>query len=583
MSGGDIMPPPPAGAAQYAPQGPQGPPPVPQPMANPAAQAPSAPRSQTQQAIDRDTAAIAQPAPTPGNHWYQRLGMAVLAGTKLAPYAQQIVHPVWSEQMAARGAAEKELQGLSTAQEAQQRGQYYEGLESGRQEERRITAQGRQDVADTQAGQRQSEQEQKAFTALVGGRAPIYRPIGQPGPQGWEAVPMANPALPGYAAYVPSQIATVPKELLPYLPGRREGDQINTDELNRATKEYQLQIERQNTAKPVAEPKEVSNPAQVLLNPQNYTPDQVKKAESLFHQEHRDPNATPGVPMTPRNPMLPAGTRDESMLASMDPNTAAVIKQLVDYKYPLPSGMALSKPYWQTILGAASQYDPSFDASQYSVRQKTQGDFSSGKSAQAINSLNTVAQHIDQLEKNWKALNNTNAIPGVINPLVNTVGSNLNADLQKRMNKFQLDQEAVGNELMRTWRQVGGSDSEIKQWQAKLSPNLSPAAQQGAIQEIYTLIAGKLGALKSQYETTMGKPADFHMLQPEVAQRFSNHGVDASDLAPGARYGASGGQQNPNPNGYVVGHVYNGMTYNGPDPNNPASWSGAPGGGRGGR
>jgi len=31
-------------------------------------------------------------------------------------------------------------------------------------------------------------------------------------------------------------------------------------------------------------------------------------------------------------------------------------------------------------------------------------------------------------------------------------------------------------------------------------------------------------------------------------------------------------QANPNPNGYVAGHVYGGMTYLGGDPNNPASW-----------
>ena len=128
MTGGDKMPPPPAGAAQYAPQGPQGPPPVPQPMANPAADAPSAPKpvDKIQQAMDRDKDILAKAPETPGNHWYQRLGMAVLAGTKLAPYAQQIVHPVWSEQMAARGAAEKELGTLSNAQEAQQRGAYYQ-------------------------------------------------------------------------------------------------------------------------------------------------------------------------------------------------------------------------------------------------------------------------------------------------------------------------------------------------------------------------------------------------------------------------------------------------------------------------
>jgi len=485
--------------------------------------------------------------------------MAVLSATKLAPYAQQIIHPKWSQEMASRGATEKELTGLVGAQEAQQRGNaeekrgtYYEGLEGGRQEERRISAEGRRDAARTAAEQHEMDRQQKAFTSLVGGRNPIYRPTGQPGPQGWEPVPMENPALPtGFTAYTPSQLATVPKELLQYMPGNQEGDQVHRDDPRfvNATKMYQLEIEKQNTAKPPPEPKEVSNPAQVLLNPSAYDAATVARAQQMFNQEHRDPNAGAGaISLPPRNPTLPPNARDENVLHGMDPNTAAVIKQLVDYKYPLPTGMALSKPYWQTILGAAAQYDPSFDASQYSVRQKVQSDFGSGKSAQAINSLNTVAQHVDQLEQNWAHLNNSNFMPGIVNPVANAVGSTVGSDLQRRINKFQLDQEAVGNELMRVWRQVGASDSEIKSWQAKLSANLSPAAQQGAIQEIYSLIAGKLSAMKSQYETSMGRPADFHMLTPEVAQRFQKHGVDASDLAPGARYGASAP---PVPNGFL--------------------------------
>ena len=78
-----------------------------------------------QEAIDRDKGALAEAPPKPGEHWYQRLGMAMLAATKLAPYAQQIVHPVWSQQMAAREGTEKELKELTGAQEQEARGALY--------------------------------------------------------------------------------------------------------------------------------------------------------------------------------------------------------------------------------------------------------------------------------------------------------------------------------------------------------------------------------------------------------------------------------------------------------------------------
>ena len=70
--------------------------------------------------------AIRSPRRRRGGNWAQRLGMAVLSMTKLAPYAQQIIHPAYTQQMAGRAAAEKELQGLSTAEETQQRGAYYQ-------------------------------------------------------------------------------------------------------------------------------------------------------------------------------------------------------------------------------------------------------------------------------------------------------------------------------------------------------------------------------------------------------------------------------------------------------------------------
>lgn len=51
--------------------------------------------------------------------WGQRLALALLSATKLAPYAQQIVRPQWSEQVAANQIAEKtdeaQLKGLESA------------------------------------------------------------------------------------------------------------------------------------------------------------------------------------------------------------------------------------------------------------------------------------------------------------------------------------------------------------------------------------------------------------------------------------------------------------------------------------
>jgi len=493
---------------------------------------------------------IAGGPPKMTSNWAQRLSMAVLSLGKLAPYAMQITHPQWTQQMNAYQQDEKDLGTLSTVQETQQRGNYFQGLESGRQEERRITAQGRQDVAQTQARQDTARREQNAFDVLTKGRTLVYRGPNDPVPQGWEPIPLANPALPGgWQAYAPSPLATVPKELLPYLPGYQEGETIDRDALERATKTYQGQIEKQATQAPQKPP---GSPTEVLMNPQAFTPAQVQTAQKLFDQEHRDPNAQPGGVIAARNPSLPTDQRDEGILQGLSPADSAIVKQLVDYKYPMPSGMALRTPFWQKIIGAAAQYDPTFDASQYSNRQKLRNDFMSGKSSQSINALNTVAQHIGQMEQNWAALKNSGS--PMWNAPINWIEQHVGGD--PRMSAFANDSHAVADELMRVWRQTQGSDSEVKDWADQIGMNASPAQQQNITTELYKLIGGKLTALKSQYETGMGKPADFHMLAPEMAKRFQAHGVPPVDLAPGSTYGSSAQSYSmtaTGPNGHKVG------------------------------
>jgi hypothetical protein len=264
----------------------------------------------------------------------------------------------------------------------------------------------------------------------------------------------------------------------------------------------------------------------------------------LFDKEHRDPNALPaGAGGTARNPTLPPNVRDENILNGLDPNTQATLKQLVDYKYPLPSGIALSKPYWQNLLGRAAQYDPSFDASQYQIRYNLRKDFTSGKSAQAIQALNQVTDHLDRLETNWKKLNNAGGLATPLNAPVNAVESFFG---DPRRNTFELDQKAVADELERVWRQAGGTESEIADWRAKLSASASPATRDAAMREVYALVAGRLDALKHAYEAGMGRPAEFNFLDPAPKKRFEAHGVDTSGIANvGAAYNV--GQQPAQP------------------------------------
>lgn len=282
-----------------------------------------------------------------------------------------------------------------------------------------------------------------------------------------------------------------------------------------------------------------ANVEHILTHPDLYAADVVANAQKLFNQIHPSKATGDEAPDIPaRTPGLATDQRDEQLLSGLKPAVQNIIKGLADYRLQLPNGFAKAKAPWPEYMALAQQYDPSFDESQYQTRQKLQNDFTSGKSAASINAFNTVIQHVDRLGQHLSALNNT-GIP-VVNSLVNSVEKQFNPDLAARLQSVQTDAQATASEAERAWRGVGGSEKEIEEWKKRFSTSDSPKAQQGAVNELLGLLKGKLSSLKEQYETGMGRKANFHLMSPETTGVLKQHGVNVDDLAPAAAYG--GGQ-----------------------------------------
>lgn len=186
------------------------------------------------------------------SNWAQRLGMALLASTKLAPVANMIVHPKWSAEESSRQrnlqAAEGKLTDLEKAENI-----------GSLSEQRQYYGEARKDMAKTAADkvaeqeqaaaaaidEKEAARHQKAFDVLSKDRAVVYRDQGEAPPDGWEKIPLQNPSIPeNMVAYAPSGVATVPKELLEFLPGYKEGQQIDRPTLEAAGKSYRTKIEK---------------------------------------------------------------------------------------------------------------------------------------------------------------------------------------------------------------------------------------------------------------------------------------------------------------------------------------------------
>jgi hypothetical protein len=139
----------------------------------------------------------------------------------------------------------------------------------------------------------------------------------------------------------------------------------------------------------------------------------------------------------------------------------------------------------------------------YNARAKTRADFTSGKSAQSINALNTVIGHLQSLQEAGDALDNSNW------PLVNSVrnfGRNEMGD--PRIKDFDTTKKAVVDELTRVWRGSGGSEGDIKTWSDQINSANSPDQLHSVVGKIGDLLESKINALAETYKQGMGTTAD---------------------------------------------------------------------------
>lgn len=180
----------------------------------------------------------------------------------------------------------------------------------------------------------------------------------------------------------------------------------------------------------------------------------------------------------------------------------------------------------EKLVSDAKALDPSYDMSQFPVKTATRIDFTSGKSAANIKSLRTVAHHIDNLESLGTALQNGDI------PAINQAGNFLSTLVGKsKVMNFNTAQNAVADEFTTVLKNTGATDQTIAAAKESMpGPNSSPEQIKGGIQTLLMLVNGRLDALRQQYETSMGKPLDFRLLDPETEAVFQKHGINPVDL-----------------------------------------------------
>jgi hypothetical protein len=189
-------------------------------------------------------------------------------------------------------------------------------------------------------------------------------------------------------------------------------------------------------------------------------------------------------------------------LATVPAAQRGTVQGVAEGTVPFPGAFALTKPYWQGIVQAVKQYDPSFDATAWGGRVAGVKDFSSGKSSEMVRSANQTLHHVGKLLTSMDALNNGNYPP--LNRIENTASEAMGSGAQ---GAFRTNAHAVATELSKVFKGSNLSDAEVHAWEENLHENMSPEQQRAQIAKVRDLLQGSLDALEEKRQNSMGPMA----------------------------------------------------------------------------
>jgi hypothetical protein len=527
------------------------PPPVDLPRPPPVAAAPQAPNpgapppdmaAGLQDAIQAPaTNAAGGPTPpeAPNSNWAERLGKAVLSLTRFAPMANQIIHPKWAEQMQA-------YQGQKAAFEAEQA-----------QEQQATATQAEAEKAEAYAAQKNAQaasyaqtQDQRktaaqdrlkaAFEKTMGPNAVQLGP-GESVPQGF--TPFTDPTDPNSVWVRRSPIVTAPKELLPYLPGIKEGQPITQPELDGAFKAAQaVNLENVRAGN---KPEKTPNEVQLAIDAGNPDPNVSGPARATLARlatqhlaEHPTIiNQIPGLgPQAAGNTLT-----GDDFLNSLPPGTAAQVKAIAEGRAALPPlGM---RGIGAQLRDAVFKYDPSYSDQRAQVRKA----FTSGPDGRNIGNLNTAPVHLDALADLAKAMDNGSFQPG--NELYNRVSTMLGAPAPTNYEGLR---QAVAGEMdaaLHGTSTIPGRDAIAATMPAKAAPG----QMAGIIDTNLATLAQKLNTYHERYQQQIPNDTVWSPVLPSARAVFQKHGIDASKPA--------ASETNNNGSGTITVTAPNGKTY----------------------
>lgn len=258
----------------------------------------------------------------------------------------------------------------------------------------------------------------------------------------------------------------------------------------------------------VPAPVSVQQPAQAApaaIPPEAALPPNAAPTESISSRF-----IEPAPPSPPENPNI-----NLSAIGHLPDKTQQLIKGVADGTIDPIKAFSLRKgpdgmSERASMLQLVKAYDPSFDTANAPARAATLKAFKSGVEARKVSALGTVIGHVTELHKDGLALDNWKSdtwgpATKTFNSLRLWVESNKQSPLVR---KFELDADAVSNELENAFRGNNTAISGIMEWRKSLSPAMSSDEIAATTQKLGSLLRARLSELNEQYDRGMGHNRD---------------------------------------------------------------------------
>ena len=196
----------------------------------------------------------------------------------------------------------------------------------------------------------------------------------------------------------------------------------------------------------------------------------------------------------------------EQFLGLLSPGEASKVKAIADGRMSLES-VSTRGGQRDRLQQLVNQYDPNYSQSEYKTKAAVQKDFTSGPQSKNIISINTSIGHLGELNKLGMELKN-GQIRGM-NELINRAQTAFGLPAKPN---YELAVNAVGDELMKTFRGAGASQVEAEAWKNNFLSASSPEQIKNSVQTAIDLLASRMEAVDNSWKRGMKTDKGYEQL-----------------------------------------------------------------------